>query len=254
MKGLSKALTLAALFMSMTGIADGAQALEKAHFSKVGFQSELEMDTYLTIHDVVVKPAEAALTVDEAQKLLSTQPDTSRHNHPFSIVDDLAGIQTWITLGEKVWNLVVANKPVSNVSTQRIAVLPISQPNWQEMENWKGPAVKSFVIEAINGFGSAVISQTYTVAMNYGGQLDGKGAFLANATVIPTNIDVSWGFSLDSSIEVGEAINTSTKDNPTPGIDLQVKWVMDSVVSHSEGRDSFFVKGDGEITHINGGI
>lgn len=176
---------------------------------------------------------------------------------PTDIIDvimDPTAIDKWITIGQKIWAVIVANKPVANVSSQRISVLPMAQQDWAQMENWQGPTVRTFTIAAKNGFGMTVVSQTYTVAYNYGGQYNGKGQFLANATVIPANIEVMWGFSLSSEVEVGDVVNTGTKENPIPGVDLQVKWKMDSVMKHMEGRDSFFVKGDGKMVHVTGGL
>lgn len=164
-------------------------------------------------------------------------------------IDDLGDIKTWVTLGAKLWKLVEANVPVTNVQTQTVSILPAGL-QWTDMESWQGPFAKSYTITAKNLYGMTVISQTYTVAYNYGGSVKGKGQFLANATIIPTAVEVMWGFKLASELAVGTTLNTGTFENPVPGVDLTVKWKMDSILKHLEGRDQFFVRGDGSNKHV----
>lgn len=164
---------------------------------------------------------------------------------------DINSVQSWITLGEKIWQLIEKNRPVANVKSQRVSVLPIAQQDWQQMESWQAPMVKSYVIEAKNLFGVTCVQQTYALAFNYGGKYQGKGAYLANATIIPSQVNVLWGYTLNSSVEVGQAVNVSSKDNPIPGIDLQMGWSIETTFKHAEQHTSYFVRGDGQIAIIN---
>jgi hypothetical protein len=180
-------------------------------------------------------------------------PGPTNPTPPFPTSPTGIDLNSWITLGEKIWAVIVANRPAANVSTQRVAILPTALSDWAQMEGWQGPAVDTYQMIAKNGFGSTVVSQTYVIARNYGGNLGGKGKFLANATVIPTTIDVSWGYTINALVEVGQTVNMGTKENPVPAIDLQLQWKIDSVLKHMEGRDSFIVKGDGTMVHITAG-
>ena len=188
----------------------------------------------------------------------SPRPSPTSPGFPFPeigrVIADPTGVSAWIALGEKLWQVVVANKPVANVSSQRVSVLPVAQQDWAQMETWKGPALHTFAVNARNVLGATVISQSYTVAYNFGGSYEGKGQYLANVTVIPAKIDVSWGFTLNSSVEVGSVINTGTKDSPIPALTLELKWSVDSILKHKEGRDSFFIKGDGSSVQMTGQV
>lgn len=166
------------------------------------------------------------------------------------IATDGADIGAWVTLGEKLWELIVANKPVVNVSSQRISVLPANQQDWRQMEQWQVPASKTYVFEAKNGFGMTVIKHAYTLTFNYGGKFQGKGSYLANATIIPSEIDVLWGYTLNSKVIVAEPVNLGTLENQIPGVELQIKWSIDTVVKHSEQSSSYFVRGDGQVVNI----
>lgn len=247
----TKVLALAALLV----FSAQAQANPLASYKEYGFSSETEMKNYFTITNVSVKVAEG-----EASEAPQNTPKTQPSESAGDLIKDIGGIfmgqdqlATWVSLGLRVWNLVKDNRPIASVSTQRVAVIPASVQSWNEMENWKGPAVKTYTVEAVNGYGVAVISHTYTVAMNYGGSFNGAGQYIMNATIIPTNVDVMWGgFELNSEVEVGNALNTATKDNPVPALDLQLKWQMRSILSHLQGNDAFYISGDGKINFVNG--
>ena len=164
---------------------------------------------------------------------------------------DPSQILPWISLGEKLWALITSNKPVVSVSTKRAFVLPVAEQDWTQMENWKGPAAHTYKLQYKNGFGSTVITHVYTIAYNYGGTYNNQGQFLANVTVIPSQVDVAWGYTLNTSVELGDAVNTSSKTNPIPGIEVQIITKIDTTFKHGETRDGFFVKGSGECVPLN---
>jgi hypothetical protein len=228
-------------------------------YKTYGFSSEAEMRKYFTISKFKItrEPTPSLLSSQIAVQLFSNPTTSTPATDPISVISDIIGVDLtqWITLGQKVWQVIVENSAVANVSTQRISVLPAAQQNWLEMENWRGPAVHTFTLSAQNGFGATVISHTYTLAFNYGGQLGGKGAFIANATMIPTAIDVSWGFKLNSKLEVGEPVNMGSKESPRPGVELSIKWDTNSIIgSPLKGTESFFIKGDGTAMNLTSGV
>jgi hypothetical protein len=161
------------------------------------------------------------------------------------LIQDLGNVQGWIMLGSKLWDLIQAGRPSLSVKTQRVTVVPNVAGDWTAMSDWQGPYAQTYVIEAKNYLGMSVIKQVYTIAFNYGGKFNGQGQFLANATIIPVDMRVGWGFNLDSSVEFGEPVNTGSMVEPRAGLELQIVWKMGSIFSRREGRDSFFVRGDG---------
>ena len=220
-----------------------------------GLITDQELEKQFAIDEVTVNESETALTRREltANGINIELPPVNNTGIADTIsglnIEDLGDIKTWVTLGAKLWKLIEANVPVANVQTQTVSVLPAGL-QWTDMESWQGPFAKSYTITAKNLYGMTVISQTYTVAYNYGGSVKGKGQFLANATIIPTAVEVMWGFKLGSELAVGTTLNTGTYENPVPGVDLTVKWKMDSILKHIEGRDQFFVRGDGSHKHV----
>ena len=248
---------------SETSVFEWVWSNNRSEAERLGLRNAHELRNYLTLGEVTSNEDLKIFTVDELHKtdwLLenSTNNPTTLSGTADGLSDaltDLAGdlgdIKRWITVGQKLWEVIRNNQPVINVKTQSISVLPDSSPTWTEMETWRGPAAKSYTIAAKNLYGVTVISHTYTVAFHHGGSLGGRGQFLANATIIPTNVDVSWGFSLNSQVQVGQPLNTGTKANPVPGVDLSLEWSMSSILKKSQGVDQFHVRGDGSSTHVN---
>lgn len=157
-----------------------------------------------------------------------------------------------IALGTKIWGLIAANKPVANVSTNSISFLPSQATAWDQMASWQGPAVKAVRLEFTNGLGMKVVDFVYRVSYNYAGNYAGKGQYIAHMTVIPEFVDVSWGYTFNANVDMGNVVNTGTVEQPVPGAYMQVKWKNDTVVKHLEGVDAFFVKGNGQAMHVTG--
>lgn len=243
-----KALALVAI------LALGSIAHAEQTFEQLGFSSETEMQNYLNVTDIKVQAVEA----DASEYAAPAAPVNPALALGTGLLDSLGPVllnpsntNAWIAFGKKAWEVVVANQPVANVQTTRVAVLPVDKAAWAQMSGWRGPRGMVYTIQAVNGFGSTVVDQKYTVSYNYGGQLNGKGRYLANVTIIPTSISVAWAYTLNSSVEVGQILNTGTVESPVPSVDLQLKWGAKTILSSKQGVESFYVKGDGGIQQIS---
>lgn len=166
-------------------------------------------------------------------------------------ITDPMGIQQWITVGERVWQLVSNNRPTASVSTHRVSVLPASVEDWAQIESWQGPAARTFEVVARNLLGSTVVRNKYTVAWNYGGKFNGKGAYIGNLTMIPTDISVSFGYTLNSRVVVGDAVNIASTNDPVPALNFQVEYSVTNIIKHIQMAESFFVTGKGGFKKIN---
>lgn len=248
MKGISK-LIVAMLTVSAASVAQAAD-VQLVELKKYGFGSKAEFANHMTVTE---------MTIEEVPADIEAETRFFEANvNPFDIVEEVGGvaldpssITAWVTLGKKIWDIVVANKPVVNVETQKVSVLPQAQTDWRKMSNWSPrPFAKTYVLEAKNAYGARVIKHAYTVAFNYGGKYNGRGAFLANATIIPSQVEVAWGYKLNSKVVVGEAVNTGDLDNPVPGVNLELQYSIDTVIKHASGRDNFFVRGNGGVERL----
>lgn len=160
-------------------------------------------------------------------------------------------ITPWITLGDKIFEMIKANRPVANISVKRLSVVPIAQQDWAQMEYWQGPMTKTYELVYKNMYGMSVVNHRYTIAFNYEGKYNGAGHYIANATVIPGMVNVSWGFSLTSKVEFGDAVNMGSKADPLPAVSVDLQWSVDTAVQHNELHNSYLVRGDGAVIEIN---
>lgn len=218
------------------------------------FNSKADRENYLTVSSIEIKEVptlnlHTARIIDVPSKNLRARPQGP--DDVLNVLTNPDVIDSWITLGKKIWQIVVDNKPVTNVATQRVSVLPEAQVDWRKMDSWQGPVSKSYSVELKNLYGMTVIKHSYTIAFNYGGQYEGRGQYLANATIIPSRTEVMWGYTFNSKVEVGETVNVGTRENPIPGVELQVQYSVDTVIKHGETRAGYFVRGDGQLIAIN---
>ncbi len=156
----------------------------------------------------------------------------------------------WLMIGQLVYQLVRENEPVANSDTERFSVMPIEANQWEKMEGWTGPHVRTFNLRAKNGFGMNVVNFQYQVILYANGSLEDKGSYVANLQIVPQFVDISWGFKFDSDVEVGDVMNMGTVEDPIVGVHMQIQWKIHSMLKHSQGIDSFFVRGDSEIQKI----
>ncbi len=251
-----KAVALIALLVMGTA----AQAAQSQDFKALGFSSQTEMENYLNIVDVKVtteaiesRDSDFAAIINPRaaadQKALDLGNGLFDSLGPVLLAPENPG--AWIAFGKKIWEVVVANRPAVDVQTARVTVLPNDKNLWAQMAGWRGPRGAAYTIQAVNGFGKVVVNQKYTVSYNFGGSLGGKGRYIANAQVIPTTIEVSWGYTLNSNVEIGQILNAGTVDSPIPAVDMQLKYVTKTILKEGQGIDSFYIKGDGSMSHVS---
>lgn len=250
---LMKGLFVSALVFAVGAVSTAANAAVNLgqNYRELGFKSQADMEKHFTVANIRVHEISQTEiqrkdnALERRGQLNWTRQMQELMGVPLSMRALEIPIGEIVAIGEKIWEIIQKGRPVVDVKTHRAAVLPAAQTDWREMESWKGPAMKAYRVTATNGFGSDVIGFTYRLAFHHSGSYNGHGSFLANATIVPEDIYVSWGFELNSFVEVGDAVNYGTKADPLPGLLMQVNWEMKSVMTHMAARESFVIKGDG---------
>jgi hypothetical protein len=159
-----------------------------------------------------------------------------------------------INLGQKVWKIVEANKPVVSVTeVPRANALPKGAESWQQLAGWQNPRARVFRVSYKNTYGFTVVDFSFRVTYTSGGNVGGKGAYLANVSVIPANLQVAWGFTFNAGVEVANVLNAGTAQSPIAGMELLMRWQIDTVVKHERSTASYFVRGDGGFVDMTNG-
>lgn len=155
-----------------------------------------------------------------------------------------------INIGKKIWGIVNAGRPVVNVKFDTANALPKGLQCWVDLQGWSIPESKVYRVTYENGFGAEVVDFGFRVVYTAGGNLDGVGKYITNATMMPSNIDVSWGFTLNAEASVPSVFNMNTKQNPVAGMQMVMNWNVDTVVQSSKSAETFYIGGDGQFKHL----
>jgi len=164
--------------------------------------------------------------------------------------DGVVTIDQVFNYAKQIWDVVVANKPVVNVTRDNASALPKGLADWSMMSGWQAPMTQSFRVAYKNGWGVDVVDFTYRVSFVYGGAFNGKGRYITNATIVPKNLAVAWGFTFTAQATVPSVTNAGTLVDPVAAMELSMHWSVDSVLRHIETTENFYIRGDGEMTHV----
>lgn len=162
----------------------------------------------------------------------------------------IPGIQELVSVGTLVFNLIEKNQPQVAANTNRISILPNAPEDWENLEGWTGPHVRTFVLKLKNYLGQTVTSFQYKIIYYANGNLNGRGKYIANLQVVPEIVDIGWGRKFDCRFEVADIINAGTKDSPIVGAHFQLQWRHHSWSKRVQGIDSYYLKGDSDLLVI----
>lgn len=166
----------------------------------------------------------------------------------------LGELQVWVdqilNIGKKIWAVVEAGKPVVTVRMDSANALPRGIQCWTDMSGWSAPQAKTYQVRYENAYGINVIDFTYRVMFTAGGNVDGVGKYIANATVIPANINVAWGFKLDANTQIASVFNQGTRQDPLAAMQMNVQWRVDSPLTHDETTETFLLTGSNSLVKM----
>lgn len=175
--------------------------------------------------------------------LLLADDVSANHSVDYSSVD-------WseiINYGKQLWKIVIDNKPVVHVETPVAHAMPRGLRNWDELDGWKAPLTKTYKVSYLNGFRKEVVQFRFRIQYTYNGGRSGHGRYLANVTVMPATLNVSWGYTFNAEVQIGQPVNLGTARNPHAGLELNLAWAVKTVLKESRNSMHFFVQGDGTL-------
>ncbi|MBU6374562.1 MAG: hypothetical protein KGQ59_01070 [Bdellovibrionales bacterium] len=155
-----------------------------------------------------------------------------------------------IVVGEKIWKIVEAGRPVASFSTQRVNVLPYGVSKWQELSGWQTPKSRRFERKIKNKYGADVVTFRYRMVYTYGGNVNGQGAYLMGVSVYPEIIDVAWGWTFDASAAIAAVSNAGTREDPIAAAELLISSRVKTTLTHLENSESYYLRGDGSFVDL----
>ena len=113
--------------------------------------------------------------------------------------------------------------------------------------------MKTFSVEFRNWRNAVAVSFSYIVSFQYGGQFEGKGAYLQGVAISPgadSSVGMLW--SVDANAQYLGSTNSGSHDNPIAGLRLIVSYKVNrnALGKEYKGSHVIFVKGDGKIAKL----
>lgn len=209
-----------------------AQSLDEKYFTirKVKRTVEVKQDSELT--------SDTKKQLEIVENLLPSQPVADDF-------DPLAIMETFT----KMWQVVKDNQPVVKIDTDRFATaLPVvAQKNWNTVEGWQPERNATVTTVYTNLYGMEVIRLEYQIKLIYGGHVKGKGLYIASAKIIPTEVSVAWGYTLNVVASAPLVLNARTAQDPLAVIYLNLNYVVSTIIKNDSVTDTYQVQGDGLI-------
>ncbi len=208
----------------------------------VASASEVPADYYkadkVTVTEVVPTAAEIASGY--------LVPNEFQNN---GLLEELAGLDwnAMILVGQKVIELVKQGQAVVNIKRDTVSVMPMGVQNWQQLAGWQAPVTKVYNVKVTNYLGMDVVDLRLKVSGMWGGNVDGKGQYLANVMVVPVSTRVLWGWTLDLWTENREPVNNGTLEAPRAGLGFDIRYKATTMLNELSGTQDYFITGDGNI-------
>jgi hypothetical protein len=157
-----------------------------------------------------------------------------------------------VNIANKIWKIIKDNKPAVDVKTTYATAVPKGVDHWGQLNGWSRPVGTKFGFYADNRLGQRVMDVDYVVFRTYNGKYNGKGRFLTNVTALPTKTKVSWGYTLNMSVDAAKPTNVGSSENPVAGMQMTVAWTMSNPIQDHRGRSVFYMEGDGTFQRMAG--
>lgn len=155
-----------------------------------------------------------------------------------------------VALGKEIYQFIADNQPVVTVDSTPVSVLPRDLKGAPiealALSNWRAPKVSKFKVVAKNYLGMTPVSFEFMLIYSYGGQYDGRGAFITGAQVKPTNISVTWGYTLDATFSVNSITNMGSTENPLATATLMLDYQIKTIMKETRSNRTFFISGQGQ--------
>ncbi|MBU6154445.1 MAG: hypothetical protein KGP28_09110 [Bdellovibrionales bacterium] len=158
-----------------------------------------------------------------------------------------------ITIGQKVWDFVVSNKPNATYQSLKAAVVPSGITSWTQLRGWSKPVSKVYRVEFTNMFGQVAGSFDYRINFVYGGSYQGKGKYIGQISFVPAGVKLSTDRTLDVKAELLDPLNFGTEEDPIAGVELQISWSTPTTTRYQLNSVEFFLYGTGEIQDMTHG-
>ena len=164
----------------------------------------------------------------------------------------LVTIDSIINIASKIWGIIANNAPVVNIDTKYAVAYPQGITSAAQMAQWSKPKSYVYGFYSKNLYGMKVIDVEYKVTYAYGGIYKGGGKYLTAVTVVPTQVNVAWGyrFSMNAAVPDSTVTNVGTHTDPIAAMQLKLSWKISTIVKETDDACVYYVQGNGYFDEI----
>lgn len=149
-----------------------------------------------------------------------------------------------INIGQSIWKIIEANKPVVNVKYEYANALPKGLKSIEDLEGFSDIQIHALRNYGVNSFGVTAYDVKTAAVHRFGGSYEGTGKYLENVTLLPQTVDAIWGYTLNMRVNKVSAVNVGTKEDPIGSLLMESELVVETVMKKSQTRQIFQFRGD----------
>lgn len=198
--------------------------------------------------DIITQHVEEVSTPADVEAMLwslpAPQSSTNAYGSELEAGVDWAAI---VNIGKKVWAIVEANKPVVNISYDYATALPRGITNAGDLDGFSDLQYRSYRMYGTNGFGMSVYDVTYTLVHQYGGSYEGRGSYLATTAVIPSKVDVLWGYTVGLNVTNVSTLNVGSAAAPVGSAAMELSFKVSTVLKSHTTTTLYQFRGDSPL-------
>lgn len=177
---------------------------------------------------------------------------TLKEQPPKDAASVLVTIEKIINIAEKIWKIVSDNRPVSNIDTKYATAYPDGVTSAAQLAEWSRPKTYIYGFYAENLYGGVMIDCKYRFSYTYNGTYKGVGRFLTGVAIIPTKVEVGWGYRFNMTAQVPDSTiaNVGTDTDPVAAMQMKLTWKISTILKDVTGTSVYYIQGDGYFSEI----
>lgn len=176
--------------------------------------------------------------IEQIQNAVADVSVPKDHSYSDAVLDDV------VNLGKDVWKVIEANQPVANIRNDYASAIPRGADRLEDIAGFSDLQYKSYNYTAKNLYGITVVDVTYTIVHMYGGSVHGKGQYLDSVGIVPSNVQVLWGYAVDLEVKHVATQNVGTHEDPIASIVMEMMLSVKTVLKKDETKSVFQFRGD----------
>lgn len=216
------------------------------------FAQDSYSDGFYEIESVELEELSVSQAEIASETLKSNGLELGQKNGTLAKVKTVVAVANeLIALGERIYKIVEKGRPVLNVASEPVSVLPRQGATYveaRELSGWSVPTVKKYRVAFKNTYRMEVAALTVMLVYSHGGSHEGRGSYITDAQIKPVDINLMWGYKMDVNFKVQSITNLGSQENPVAGAVLMLDYSVSTVLQTRTGNRSYFISGDGTTT------